>query len=59
MKKVTPSFPATPSKNWDPVKTPLFENLVGDSTPSSRKWGAHYDEVVAEAIYMLTLLILV
>ena len=30
--KVTPSFPATPSKSWDPVKHPLYENMVGGST---------------------------
>ena len=29
-----------PSKNWDPVKLPLFENLVGGSPPPpSRKQG--------------------
>ena len=31
------SFPSSPSKNWDPVKPPLFENLVGGSTPRNRK----------------------
>ena len=25
------------SKNWDPVKPPLFENLVGGSTPSPQQ----------------------
>ena len=30
---VIPSFPATPSKSWVPVKSSLFENLVGGSTP--------------------------
>ena len=24
LKKVTPFFPASPSKNWDPVKPPPF-----------------------------------
>ena len=34
-KKLPPSFPATLSQSWDPVKHPLFfENLVGGSTPS-------------------------
>ena len=31
-----------PSKNWGPVKPPLFENLVGGSTPlhqQKRGWG--------------------
>ena len=28
LKKVIPSFPATPSKGQGPVKLPLFENLV-------------------------------
>ena len=41
LKKVTPSFPATPFKNWDPIKPLLFEHLVGGSTlpSSSRKRG--------------------
>ena len=33
--KVTPSFPAIPSKSWGPVKHSLYENMVGGST--------HYD----------------
>ena len=37
LKKSPLSFPATPTKNWDPVKTP-FENLVVGSTPK-QKWG--------------------
>ena len=37
-KKLPPAFPATPSKGWGPVKPPLFENLVGGSTPC-RKGG--------------------
>ena len=43
--KVTTSFPATPSKSWGPVKHPLYENMVGDSTPPScRKEGCtHYN----------------
>ena len=33
LKKITPSFQAALSKNWDPVKpAPLFENLATDST---------------------------
>ena len=52
-KKVTPSFSATPSKNWDPVNPPppFLENLVRGSTPPhppsppspERGGGAHYD----------------
>ena len=26
-----------PSQNWDPVKSPLFEKLVGGSTPSRKE----------------------
>ena len=33
LKKVIPSFPATPSKSWGPAKPPLFGNLVGGSPP--------------------------
>ena len=45
LKKVTPSFPATPSKSWGPVKpSPLFENLVEGSTPQ-QKGAAHYGTV--------------
>ena len=34
-----------PSENWDPVKPPLFENLVGGSSLpcSNGRGGAHYD----------------
>ena len=31
-KRSLPSFPATPCKNWSPVKPPLFRNLIGGST---------------------------
>ena len=44
--KVTPSFPANPSKSRGPVKHPLYENVVGGSTPllpAERGEGAHYD----------------
>ena len=34
-KKSLPSFPVTPTKSGGPVKHPLFENLVGGSTPPS------------------------
>ena len=41
MKKLQPPEKCHPtlsqqatSQNWDPVKPPLFENLVGGSTPS-------------------------
>ena len=40
-KKSPPSFPATPSKIWGPVKSPLFENLVGASTPLAERWGGY------------------
>ena len=33
LKKVTPLFQQHPSKSWCPVKSPLFENLVGGSPP--------------------------
>ena len=43
------------SKNWNPVKHPLFENLVGGSTPPSLekggggvRRGAHYDNSMLE-----------
>ena len=42
LKEVTPSFPATPSQSWGPVKRHLFENLVGGSTPQQKgggEWG--------------------
>ena len=34
-KRSPPSFPAIPSRSWDPVKPAPFENLVGGSTSSS------------------------
>ena len=47
LKKVTPSFRATPSESWGPVKPPFFENLVGGSTSPAEKegggGGAFYD----------------
>ena len=50
-KKVTPSFPATPSKSWGPVK-PLFlktwlEAQPPPPPPPCRKGGggAHYESV--------------
>ena len=36
LKKVTPSFPATPSQSWGPVKPHLLENLVGGSIPQQK-----------------------
>ena len=48
-KRSPPLSQQYPSKNWDPVKPPLFENLVGDSnhqlpTTTQQKEGvdAHY-----------------
>ena len=41
LKKVIPSFPATLSKSWGPTKPPLFENLVGSSTPQAEREGVH------------------
>ena len=38
LKKVTPSFPATPSKSQG---TPLSKMWL-KVQPPSRKWGAHY-----------------
>ena len=37
-----------PSKNWDPVKPPLFENLVGGSTPPAKIRSAHYANIIQE-----------
>ena len=41
-----PLYEQAPSKNWDPVKPPLLENLVGRSTPpthpSKKEGSAHY-----------------
>ena len=34
-----PSFPTTPSKNWDPIKPSFYETLVGGSTPPAERWG--------------------
>ena len=44
MKKAIHSFPATLPKSWGPTKPPpLFENLVGSSTPQAEmEGGAHY-----------------
>ena len=45
LKNVTTSFLATPSNNWRPAKSPVFEKLLGGyAPPSVRKdgWGAHY-----------------
>ena len=41
LKKVTPSFPATPSQKLRScqVPPPLFENLVGGSTPPAERRG--------------------
>ena len=38
LKKVTPSFSATSSKNWDPAKPPFLKNW-SEAQPSSRKGG--------------------
>ena len=48
-----------PSKSWSPAKLPLFENLVGGSTPPSRNrggGGAHY--VSAKSIFFETFCVL-
>ena len=46
LKKVTPLSQQHPSKSWCPVKSLLFENLVGGSPPSLLQKeggrGAHY-----------------
>ena len=41
-KKLPPSFPATPSQSWGPVRPPLIENLVGGSSPLVERGGTHY-----------------
>ena len=33
LKNVTPSILATPSNNWRPAKSPVFENLLGGYAP--------------------------
>ena len=53
-KKLPPSFPATPSKSWGPVRPPppFFENLVGGSTPPPPQppvemvGGEHYVDIL-------------
>ena len=42
LEKVTPFPQKPPSKNLDPIKPPLFENLVRGSSPPLQKGGAHY-----------------
>ena len=61
LKKITPSFPATPpSQSWGPVKPPPplppqpFKNLVGRSTPSlplSRKWGVYTMDFFTQKVF--------
>ena len=55
--KSKPFFPSNSSKSWDPVKSPLFENLVGGSNsptiPRSRKVGGRGEE---SAHYLSTML---
>ena len=39
-KSYLPLFQQPPSQSWSPLKPPLFENLVGSSTPPVEKgWG--------------------
>ena len=49
LKKVTPPLSQQPpSESWGPLKPPLFENLVGGSTPpaeSGGMGGAHYGKI--------------
>ena len=57
LKKVTPSFPATPSQSWGPVKLSIFENLVGGSTPPAEMGGgrgAHYSLVEWSCTVVIT-----
>ena len=46
LKKITPSFVATSSKNWNPTELLLFKNLVGSSTLPRRKGGSHYEIMI-------------
>ena len=41
LKKVIHFFLTTPSQSWGPVKPPLFENLVGGSSPPPGERGVH------------------
>ena len=49
LKKVTPSFPATPSKSWGFVKPPFLRIWLKVNPPppppAERGGGAHYEEV--------------
>ena len=56
LKKVTLSFPATPSKSWGPIKPPFFENLIGGSTPlpCRKKGGAHYSSKTGKRSFQAT-----
>ena len=42
--------PLTPSKNWGPVKAPLFENLVGGSAPLQAERGDGHYAIVSPLI---------
>ena len=41
VKKVTPSFPATPSNSRDPVKFPPFFGNSTPPLPSGERWEVH------------------
>ena len=45
LKKFThPSFQATPSINWDPVKAPFWKfGRIFNPPPTEREGGSHYD----------------
>ena len=45
-KKVTPSFPATPSKSWGRVKPPFLKIWLEVQPPAERGGSAHYDLVL-------------
>ena len=46
MKNVTPSFVATPSKNWNSSKLSIFENLVESLTLLKIKGSSHYEIMI-------------
>ena len=52
--KVTPLFPANPSKSWGSVKPPLFENLVVGSIPPPpcRKGGGGVHTMLTDCKYV-------
>ena len=58
MKKVTPLFPGNPPlKTENLLSPPLFENLVGGSTPQQKGvgGGGHYADSVSLIFFLVVL----